>query len=90
MTAGSLSFDATATGRTGGSTLPVVPPDMLAADRVREVPLTMPTEQEYYWHFEWQQAEREALAERDAGESVRFDSDDPEDIVRWLNEPDDE
>jgi hypothetical protein len=56
--------------------------------RKQRVPLIMPSEQEYFWHFEWQQGEREAAAERDTGKVVRFDSDDPEDIVRWLHESD--
>ena len=60
------------------------------AMRERRIPLTIPSAQEYYWHYEWQQGEREASAEREAGDIVRFDSDDPEDIVRWLREPDDD
>lgn len=56
--------------------------------RERRIPLTIPSDQEYYWHYEWQQGEREALAAMDAGDSIVFDSDDPEDVVRWLQEPD--
>jgi hypothetical protein len=56
----------------------------------RRVPLTIPTAQEYYWHFAWQAGERQALSDIDAGDVVRFDGDDPDDISRWLNEPDDE
>ena len=65
--------DATSSSPTGGT---------------RRVPLTMPSTQEYYWHFSWQQGEREFQAERAAGDTVRFDSDHPEDIVRWLRESD--
>lgn len=54
----------------------------------RHVPLTIPGAQEYYWHFEWQSGEREALAELETGQSVRFDGDDPQDIARWLDAPD--
>lgn len=61
----------------------------LAAEKRRRVPLIMPSEQEYYWHFAWQQGEREGQTEREAGEVVRFDSDDPEDILDWLHEPED-
>jgi hypothetical protein len=49
----------------------------------------MPREQEYFWRFEWQQAERDTLARLEAGEGIVFDSDDPDDIVRWLHAPDD-
>ncbi len=55
----------------------------------RHVPLTLPSAQEYYWHFTWQEGERESLAELEAGIRIRFDSDDPEDIIRWLHAPDD-
>ena len=58
--------------------------------RRRRVPLTMPRAQAYYWRYKWQDGERAALVELDAGEVVRFDSDDPEDIVRWLHEDDEE
>ena len=52
------------------------------------IPLTIPSAQEYYWRFDWQNDERVVLAEIEAGESVRFDGDDPGDVARWLNEPD--
>jgi len=56
--------------------------------REQVVPLTMPSSQEYYWRQCWQQGERASLAELEAGHGIVFDSDDPEDIVRWLHEPD--
>jgi len=59
------------------------------AEVQRRVPLTMPRSQEYYWRSVWQQAERANLAELAAGHRVTFDSDDPEDIIRWLHAPDD-
>jgi hypothetical protein len=52
-----------------------------------QVPLAIPSGQEYYWHFEWQEGEREVVAEIRAGRTVRFDSDDPEDVARWLEAP---
>lgn len=52
------------------------------------VPFSMPREQEYYWHRSWQAEEQEALAEREAGEVFRFDSKDPEDAARFLDEGD--
>lgn len=70
-----------------------VPPnssEVTPSGRARRVPLIIPSAQEYYWHFEWQQGEREAAAEREAGDVVRFDSEDPADIIRWLHEPDED
>ncbi len=52
------------------------------------VPLTMPSDQTYYWTAQWQRAEAESLADYDAGEYVESDS--PDEIIRWLNESDDE
>lgn len=48
----------------------------------------MPHSQQYYWQRRWQQGERESMAAFEAGEGIVFDSDDPEDIVRWLRAPD--
>ncbi len=45
-------------------------------------PLVIPDSQEYYWTAEWQDGEREALAEIAAGQSKKFDS--TQDAVRWL------
>lgn len=59
-----------------------------SALRVGTVPLTIPTAQAYYWSGAWQQSERETLASFEAGNGVTFDSDDPDDIVRWLHAPD--
>lgn len=87
-TAGTFTLEPTAT--TSHVEDMVVPSTSTEVVRQRWVPLTMPSAQEYYWHFEWQQGEREGAAEREAGDVVRFDSDDPEDIVRWLHEPDDD
>ncbi|MGI8802477.1 MAG: hypothetical protein ACR2KV_09940 [Solirubrobacteraceae bacterium] len=56
--------------------------------RQGRVPLTMPRSQKYYWTARWQRAERATLATIDAGDSIVFDSEDPEDIVRWLHTPD--
>jgi len=50
----------------------------------------MPSAQEYYWRSRWQKGERETLATIEDGDAVVFDSDDPEDVVRWLHEPDED
>jgi hypothetical protein len=55
---------------------------------VVNVPLVMPRSQTYYWSAAWQRAEHETLAAIEAGDSILFDSDDPEDVVRWLRQPD--
>ncbi len=54
----------------------------------QRAPLFVARDELFYWTKAWQQGERESLAELDAGNGILFDSDDPEDIVRWLHEPD--
>jgi hypothetical protein len=49
------------------------------------IPLSMPRAQTYYWTAAWLQAEAESLADYAAGEYV--ESDDPQAIIRWLDEP---
>ncbi len=71
------------------SLLPGATHSALAFGSGRTVPLTIPASQEYYWQHAWQQGERETLAALAEGNSVLFDSDDPEDIVRWLHAAED-
>jgi hypothetical protein len=40
--------------------------------------------QAYYWSTKWQEAAQQAVADLHAGKYVRFDSDDPTDVARWL------
>ncbi len=49
-------------------------------------PIAFPAEQAYYWTSRWQEAEEEALAEIAVGDFETFDSNDPDDIVRWLRD----
>jgi hypothetical protein len=49
-----------------------------------ETPDPLRADEAYYWSPPWQEDAREAMAARAAGESVLFDSDDPDDVVRWL------
>jgi hypothetical protein len=62
-------------------------PSATNTDRAH-LPHTMPAfvsaEEAYFWTFAWQEGIREAMAEREAGNSRVFDSDDPDDVVRWL------
>lgn len=58
-----------------------VPPD----HPYQRVPFFMPRAQVYYWSSSWQEGERESLAELRRGETRTFDN--PEDALRWLDEP---
>lgn len=51
-------------------------------------PLFVPRDEIFFWTAEWQAGERASAAEREAGNSIVFDSDDPEDIIRWLHADD--
>ena len=59
-----------------------------AAPRI--VPPFIGADEAYYWSFPWQEDVRAAMTARAAGESVLFDSDDPNDVVRWLLSEDDD
>lgn len=48
------------------------------------MPLFIPCNQAYYWSVAWQKDIRESIAALDAGDYEEFDSDDPNDVVRWL------
>jgi hypothetical protein len=48
------------------------------------VPLTMSPDEVIYWTAKWRADELESAEARNRGESIRFDSDDPTDAVRWL------
>jgi hypothetical protein len=54
----------------------------------RSVPFFMPRAQVYYWSSAWQEGERESSAELRRGEAPTFDN--PEDALRWLDEPEGE
>jgi hypothetical protein len=56
----------------------------------RGIPAAIPADQAYYWSFEWQDDIRESMAALAAGDFVDFDSDDPNDVARWLLSPDDD
>ena len=44
----------------------------------------IPRDELDYWSFTWKRDEEESRLAREAGDSVVFDSDDPNDAVRWL------
>jgi hypothetical protein len=50
----------------------------------RSVPAFIPSDDAYYWSFKWQRDVRESMAALAAGDYEDFDSDDPNDVVRWL------
>lgn len=51
-------------------------------------PLFVARDEIFFWTAAWQAGERASAAERHAGKSILFDSDDPEDIIRWLHADD--
>jgi hypothetical protein len=50
----------------------------------RRIPFMIEKDQAYYWTAKWQDSVDQALADIQAGQYVRFDSDDPTDVARWL------
>lgn len=77
---------------TSSSTSIAVGPGLSASntDAPRGVPASIRADEAYYWSTRWQDDVKEALAARRAGDSARFDSDDPDDVVRWLLSVDDD
>ena len=62
----------------------------VAASRIpTTMPASVPSGQAFFWTQVWQAGERESAEARAAGELVRFDSDDPNDILHWLFDADD-
>ena len=53
----------------------------------RRVPLFIPHDEAYYWTYEWQHDESEALKELERGEGRVFH--DPKEAVQWLRSPED-
>jgi len=50
----------------------------------RRIPPSVPADQLFLWSDVWLAGEFDSADARAAGETVRFDSDDPNDIVHWL------
>jgi hypothetical protein len=50
----------------------------------RIVPLFVPADEAYYWSRHWQQGVAESMRDLQAGDFKDFDSDDPNDVARWL------
>lgn len=80
----------TITYKPGASTANTVAPraDAVASAGKGRVPDRMPlfvsADQVYYWSFVWQSDIEESMAALRAGDYADFDSDDPNDVVRWL------
>ncbi len=72
--------------RNSTSTVPVTAGR--AASNTPELPRTAPlfirADEAYYWSVPWQRDVRESMAALAAGEYEDFDSDDPNDVARWL------
>ena len=72
------------------STAPTITPEDSGANSERwgfPIPFSMPVEQTYYWSLAWQTQEAGAPTDLAAGRFLEFSGDDPEDIARWLQEP---
>lgn len=50
------------------------------------MPFEIPASQEYFWRADWQDGEREALAELQRGEFLEFDTSNPHGVLDWLHE----
>ena len=48
------------------------------------MPASIPADQAYYWSAAWQDDIRDSLEALAGGEYEDFDSDDPNDVVRWF------
>jgi len=59
-----------------------VPPDTVTEGRT--VPFLIEKDQAYYWSHKWQEGINGTIADLQAGQYVRFDSDDATDVARWL------
>lgn len=59
-----------------------VPPDVVVTGRT--VPFMIEKAQAYYWSTKWQEGLAQTIADLQADQYVRFDSDDPTDVARWL------
>jgi hypothetical protein len=61
-----------------------------AAGLRRMAPAFISADEAYYWSFYWQRDVRESMAALAAGDYEEFDSDDPNDVVRWMLDVDDD
>ena len=50
----------------------------------KDVPILMSREQEHLFSSVWREGDRESMADIESGQFQVFDSDDPDDVVRWL------
>jgi hypothetical protein len=85
-----LTFHPRATSAPNGGSTTI--PRASATDPHRPaspVPASIPSDQAYYWSVPWQRDVREAMEAYDAGDVEVFDSDDPNDVVRWFLADDD-
>lgn len=86
MTDATVTLSMSATDTPNGGTV-VVYESTASTDPARvprSMPASIPADQAYYWSHVWQEDVREAMAALEAGEYEQFDSDDPNDVVRWF------
>jgi len=55
----------------------------------RLAPAFIRADEAYYWSFHWQQDVQETMSALSRGEYEEFDSDDPNDVARWMLRVDD-
>lgn len=53
-------------------------------DTPATVPAFIGADEAYYWSFEWQRDVRESMEALTQGDYEDFDSDDPDEVSRWL------
>ena len=82
------SADVATSVASAGSVMRVMPTPVVVPVGVvtegRKVPLMIERAQAYYWTKKWQDGVEQAIADIQSGEYVRFDSNDPTDVARWL------
>lgn len=75
----------------GVSTASTVPADAgaVSSDITRlpdKTPLFVPSGQAYYWSIPWRNDVGASMAALKVGDYADFDTDDPNDVARWLSE----
>lgn len=81
-----LTAPATSFANGGLFALRTVEASATAADAAApsHMPSSIPADQVYYWSAIWQQGIADAMRALGEGDFEDFDSDDPNDVVRWL------
>lgn len=87
MTSGTYEASPLATTVVSGGTVSVLISAASSIDERRtptRMPAAIPADQAYYWSHGWQADVQEAREALLRGDYEEFDSDDPNDVARWL------